>query len=250
MRILLIPGHGDGDSGAVGNGYKESDLTREMVKLIAPRLLRYCDVDIADTSKNWYRYIIKQGAKFNFKIYDYVLEVHLNAIKKAEIADGETKGTEIYITQAEKRATVEEKIVKYTSTLGLKNRGVKRKNYDLINHIKKQGVSAALWEVCFIDDADDMKIYNEQKGAIADAVVKGIAEGFKLKKEEKELTKADVIAIIKEYEAEKAKEAVSGWSKESFVKAKAAGVMDGSAPKSPATREQLAVILDRLELLK
>ena len=45
MRILLIPGHGDGDSGAVGTGYKEADLTREMVKLIASRLLRYCDVD-------------------------------------------------------------------------------------------------------------------------------------------------------------------------------------------------------------
>lgn len=249
MRILLIAGHGDGDSGAVGNGYKEADLTREMVKLIAPRLLRYCDVDIADTSKNWYREIIKKGVKFNFKPFDYVLEVHLNAVK-IDAGDGETKGTEIYVTQAEKSATVEEKIVKYISTLGLKNRGVKRKNYDLINHIKKQGVSAALLEVCFIDDADDMKIYKEHKGAIADEVVKGIAEGFKLKKEEKELTKADVIAIIKEYEAEKAKEAVSGWSKESFAKAKAAGVMDGSAPKSPATREQLAVILDRLGLLK
>lgn len=248
MRILLIAGHGDGDSGAIGNGYKEADLTREMVKLIAPRLLRYCDVDVADTSKNWYREIIKKGAKFNFKIYDYVLEVHLNAIKP-DNGDAKTKGTEIYITQAEKRATVEEKIVKYISTLGLANRGVKRKNYDLINHIKKQGVSAALWEVCFIDDADDMRIYNEQKGAIADAAVKGIAEGFKLTKEADELTKEDVIAIIKEYEAGKAKAPASDWSKDSFAKAKRSGIMDGSAPKSSATREQLAVILDRLGLL-
>ena len=64
-----------------------------------------------------------------------------------------------------------------------------------------------------------------------------------------DLTKADVIAIIKEYEAEKAKEAAGTWSKEAFAKAKAKGIMDGSAPKSPATREQLAVMLDRLNLL-
>lgn len=64
-----------------------------------------------------------------------------------------------------------------------------------------------------------------------------------------DLTKADVIAIIKEYEAEKAKEAAGTWSKEAFAKAKAKGIMDGNAPKSPATREQLAVILDRLNLL-
>ena len=28
---LLIAGHGQGDPGAVGNGYKEADLTREFV---------------------------------------------------------------------------------------------------------------------------------------------------------------------------------------------------------------------------
>ena len=69
------------------------------------------------------------------------------------------------------------------------------------------------------------------------------------KKEETELTKADVINIIKEYEAAKAKEAVGAWSKDSFAKAKAKGIMDGTSPKSPATREQIAVILDRLKLL-
>lgn len=69
------------------------------------------------------------------------------------------------------------------------------------------------------------------------------------KKEEKELTKADVINIIKEYESTKAKETAGAWSKDSFAKAKAKGIMDGTSPKSPTTREQIAVILDRLNLL-
>jgi len=45
------------------------------------------------------------------------------------------------------------------------------------------------------------------------------------------------------------KQPVSGWAKESMDKAKAAGVMDGSMPKAPATREQIATMLDRIGAL-
>ena len=64
-----------------------------------------------------------------------------------------------------------------------------------------------------------------------------------------DMTKEDVIKIIQEYEAEKSKKASSNWAKASWDKAKAKGVLDGTAPKSHATREQIATILDRLGLL-
>ena len=60
----------------------------------------------------------------------------------------------------------------------------------------------------------------------------------------------NVINIIKEYEAQKAKEAAGTWAADAMNKAKAKGIMDSSSPKSPATREQIAVILNRLGLLK
>ena len=41
MKILLIAGHGAGDPGASGCGYKEANLTRELVNLIAPNLRKY-----------------------------------------------------------------------------------------------------------------------------------------------------------------------------------------------------------------
>ena len=179
-KILLIAGHGEGDPGAPGNGYKEADLTREIVSLVKPELEKYAIVDIADTSKNWY----KRRYELNVAPYDYVLEVHFNAIKAETASDGATKGTEIYVTNAEKGITVEEKIVKKISALGLKNRGVKKYDWSLIKRIKNQGVSSALLEVCFIDDNDDMKIYNERKKEIAAAIAEGIAEGFGLKKKE------------------------------------------------------------------
>ena len=250
MNILLIAGHGSGDPGAVGNGFREDDLTRQMATLIKTELSKYCAVTIADTSQNWYRKIIKFGEYFNFKPYDYVFEIHLNSLYGTN-ADGVTTGTEIYVTREEKNVFVEENIVRNVAKLGFKNRGVKRKNYDLINYIKKQGVSSALLEVCFINDTDDMKLYTAKKQAIAQAVAEGIAEGFALFKQgADDLTKVDVLNIIREYEAQKAREAAGTWSAEAWDKAKKKGIMDGSSPKSPVTREQLAVILDRTGNLK
>lgn len=190
MKILLIAGHGDGDCGAVGCGYKEAELTREMVKLIKPCLDGYADVTIADQKKNWYKYICKNGQKFDFKPYDYVLEVHFNACVKDYTGNGKTTGTEIYVTTMEKGTTVEQGIVNNISALGLKNRGVIKKNWALINHIKKQGVSSALVEICFIDDADDMTVYQAKKNDIAKGIAKGIIDGFKLTKPLDELTEA------------------------------------------------------------
>lgn len=66
---------------------------------------------------------------------------------------------------------------------------------------------------------------------------------------EDDMTKEEVIKIIQEYEAEKAKKPVDNWAKTAWAKIKNKGVMDGTKPKSPVTREQLAAILDRLGLI-
>lgn len=176
MKILLIAGHGAGDCGAVGCGYKEADLTREVVKLIEPNLSNYATVEVADMSVNWFN----NRAKLPLSGVDYVLEIHFNACVNDTKGNGVTTGTEVYVTTSEKGTTVEEKMLKGIASLGFKNRGVKRKNYSVINHCKSKGISSALLEVCFIDDADDMKIYTAKKDAIADAITKSIVDGFGL----------------------------------------------------------------------
>jgi hypothetical protein len=176
MKILLIAGHGAGDCGAVGCGCQEADLTREMVALIKPKLDNYATVEIADTSANWYN----SKTKLPLSGVDYALEIHFNACVNDAKGNGKTTGTEIYVTTSENGVTVEESIVGNIANLGLKNRGVKRKNWAVINYIKKQGISSALLETCFIDDADDMAIYQAKKDDIAQAVANGIIAGFKL----------------------------------------------------------------------
>ena len=179
-----MAGHGDGDSGAVGFGYKESDLTREFVNLMIPTLNYYADVTVFDMSKNPYKYL--KANQYNFKKYDYVFEVHFNACVNDKKGDGKTTGCEVLVHPTEKGVSVEEGILKKISSFGLKNRGVKREsNLRNMNVCKgTQGVSYALLEVCFIDDKDDMDIYNEHKNKIAQAVSMGIAEGFGLVKED------------------------------------------------------------------
>ena len=172
MKILLIAGHGQGDPGAVGNGYKEADLTREVVSLLKTQLDNYADVTIADTAKNWL------NNSMNYSPYNYVLEIHFNAGVNDTKGNNGTTGTEIYITTSEKTYGVETNIVKGISSIGFKNRGVKRKNWAVISRVKKQGVSAALLEVCFIDDADDMWLYQKKKTEVIKAIANGIINGF------------------------------------------------------------------------
>lgn len=186
MKILLIAGHGQGDPGAMGNGYKEADLTREVVNLLKPQLDKYADVTIADPSKNWL------NNKMDFSPFYYVLEIHFNAGVNDKKGNNGTTGTEIYITTSEKSHGVETEIVKGISSIGFKNRGVKRKNWAVINRAKNQGASSALLEVCFIDDADDMWLFQKRKAEVIKAIANGIIKGFGLEEET-----TDDVAIIK-----------------------------------------------------
>lgn len=185
MKILLIAGHGNGDLGACACGLKEADLTREVAAALLPKLKTYADVDLFDTSKNMYSYL-KNGGVCNFANYDYVFEIHFNAAAADTAGNGKTTGAEILIHTTESGASVEEAILSNIAALGFKNRGVKRRS-DLrnMNVCKKNyGVSYALIEVCFIDDRDDVNLYQQKKTEVIDAIVNGIASGFGLMKEE------------------------------------------------------------------
>ncbi|MFI3251877.1 MAG: N-acetylmuramoyl-L-alanine amidase [bacterium] len=192
MKILLIAGHGAGDPGATGNGYKEHDLTVELTSLIKKELDSKAEVTIRDTSKNAFT-DLKNGS-FSAKGYDYLFEVHFNAF------NGSAFGTEIFVTSSEKTIGVETKVM---DELGkyFKVRGVKVTDFDVIAYAKKQGVSSALLETCFIDNKEDITIYQENKVDISKSIAKAIIEGFGLetvetpKEEEKEEVKEEVVGF-------------------------------------------------------
>ena len=183
-NILVIAGHGGSpyDPGACGCGQKEAVLTRELAKLIQAELQKISDVKatLYNIANDAYK-ILKNGGSLPLAGVNYVLEIHFNAAANDLNGDGKTTGTEVLVHTSESGVTVEEAICKKICALGFKNRGVKRRSGLLVmNTVKRHGISHALIETCFIDDADDMKLYLANKEKVARAIVAGVAEGFGL----------------------------------------------------------------------
>lgn len=202
MKILIVCGHGDGDPGACACGYREVDLVREQGPLLQKALLPYADVDLYDRSLNLYK-VQKAGKTFNFKQYDYVIELHFNAGVGNQNGDEKTTGSEILVHTSEQGVGVETAILDSLRSLGFRNRGVKKTSNLLNMNIckGKQGVSYALIETCFIDDLDDVKLYLTKRDEVIDAIVNGIVSGFGLKKIKQELITASEITdtLVKNY---------------------------------------------------
>ena len=178
MKILLVAGHGEGDVGACGCGYREAELARELVEQLKKQLKAHMTVDVFDVRKNLYAYL-SSGKPFNFKPYDYVLEIHFNAAAFDEKGNGKTTGTECLVHTAAGSRTVEEKILNKVAAVGYVNRGVKRRsNLFVMNVCKKQNVAYGLLEVCFIDDKDDMNLYQIRKETVIQGIADGLLEGF------------------------------------------------------------------------
>lgn len=182
LKILIIAGHGQGDPGAVNNGYQEAKLVREIAPILRNKLKPYADVTVFDMDINMYKYL--KSHSFDFTQYDYVIELHFNANKKETVGNGKTVGVEILVHTSEKGTSVENAIISNISALGFTDRGIKRRsNLRNMNRCKgQQGVSYALIEICFIDDIDDMKLYNAKKDAVISGIANGVISGFGLKK--------------------------------------------------------------------
>lgn len=123
FRMLVMAGHGrnqDGswDPGAVGCGYQEADLARELrdlIKTAADRAGVGCDIA---PDRNHYSYF-KAGGQYDVSSYDYVLEVHFNASATSDqVGDGQLKGSMVYIDESETGHSVEDAILSNLYSLG------------------------------------------------------------------------------------------------------------------------------------
>ena len=240
MKILLISGHGAGDPGATskinGTSYQEAVETRRVTSALQKALQDYCDVTIYPTGRNAFtdykNGVLKSTA--GFSKYDYVLEIHFNALM-VTVSDNLTKGVECFVTKAESGTTIEEKICKKISEVGLRNRGVKRYNWSVINTARNAGVSSALLEVCFIDDADDMRVYTQKFQQIIDGIATAIADGFGLKKTEK---KDDDDMVIYKTLSD-----VPSWGQATVKKLMAKGYLEGTGEGLNLEHNMLRVLV-------
>lgn len=193
FKMLVMAGHGrnvDGswDPGAIGCGYQEADLARELrdlVKIAADQANIDCDVA---PDRNHYSFF-RSGGKYDVSKYNYVIEIHFNASTVQDaIGDGKKKGSMVYISKSETGHSVEDAILTNLYALGSCQAwdGVVVAQRQWPNGLlvqetcRKQGVSHVVLETCFISDQDDVIWYQTNKKKIAAAIVAGVQEGFHL----------------------------------------------------------------------
>lgn len=101
---------------------------------------------------------------------DLDISIHFNAGAQSE-ADGHTTGTEVYVYSTSSAATAyAQRVVDSIATLGFRNRGVKeRQSLYVLRHTR---APAMLIECCFVDDPEDVALYNADR--MAAAIVAGI----------------------------------------------------------------------------
>lgn len=175
MRINIHAGHNpDGKiaCGAVGLIRESTEARIVKDKVIA--LLRTqghtvydCTVDNGTSQSDVLRKIVSQC---NAHPVDLDVSIHFNAGAN-KTANGRTTGTEIYVYSAASKAKeAARRVADAISALGFQNRGVKySSSLYVLKHTK---APALLIEVCFVDDPDDVRIYN------ADQAAQAIAQGL------------------------------------------------------------------------
>lgn len=159
--------------GAIGL-IKESTEARKVKDKVINLLRSYghtvydCTISDGISQSNVLSKIVK---KCNAHKVDLDVSIHFNAGRNDYKGDGSTGGTEVFVYNSTSKAMNEaERICCKISNLGYKNRGVKTSTSLYV--LRKTASPSMLIECCFVDDADDVRLYNSD--SMAKAIVEGI----------------------------------------------------------------------------
>lgn len=175
MKINIHAGHNpDGMTACGAIGYiKESTEARAVKERILQKLTAMghevydCTCNNGSNQNDVLRKIV---AACNAHEVDLDISIHFNAGGNRD-SDGNTTGTEVYVYSTDsKAASYAQEVVDNIAALGLSKRGVEENpNLYVLRHTKSP---AMLIECCFVDDPDDVALYNADR--MADAIVAGI----------------------------------------------------------------------------
>ena len=209
--IVLDAGHGGSDSGAVGNGIKESDINLKIARYCKEELEKYYGVKVIMTRDSDTRVGLEdRSAIARDAGADFFISFHINS--------GGGTGAEVWIPAVndswhssfhEIGDAIGSDILSKLSALGLNNRGTKFDYYTLnggryypdgspadslsvIRNCRLYGIPAILVEHGFIDRASDANILKDDNklAAMGKADAEAIASYFGLSKEQRPVVEA------------------------------------------------------------
>ncbi len=179
LLVVIDPGHNYNgvDTGAVGNGLREQDITYLIAEKLQPLLVRNGfqvimtrnsikdNVSTESVSKS----LSRRAEIANRNGADLFVSIHCNA--------GGGTGTETYYCTGSNESRMFASFIQegMLDAVGLKNRGVKNARYAVL---RNTNMTAALLETGFIDSAHDSKYLGseEYQQAFAEGIAKGICD--------------------------------------------------------------------------
>ena len=168
-KLFLTAGHHNKDSGAVGNGYKESELNIELRDLITQRVKELnASIEVYNDDDDLTLGQVIANVIETATSQDVFVEIHFDASDNASAS-----GTTALVANNagdKSKALAKELVDLNASILGIKNRGVKS---EADSHRGKLGMLhtkaiSVLMEIAFISNPKDMELYQEHKHWLAD----------------------------------------------------------------------------------
>ncbi|MBM7855815.1 N-acetylmuramoyl-L-alanine amidase [Desulfohalotomaculum tongense] len=175
--IVIDPGHGGRDPGAVGYGLTEKEINLDIARKVSNYLKKYTAEIHLTRNNDIYVSLTERANIANRFNADYFISIHSNA--------GRGSGFESYIHTTENPVTAElqrvvhNKIMDYLSTKGIRNRGTKSANFTVL---RETNMPALLVENLFIDNPSEVTLLKDEKfrSGLAEATANGIAKALSL----------------------------------------------------------------------
>ncbi|TYR81900.1 SH3 domain-containing protein [Priestia megaterium] len=166
--IVIDPGHGGHDSGAVGHDHSEKDLILITAKLVAAQLQNAGATVIMTRSDDTFISLDGRTKISNASEADAFISIHYNS------GGGSASGVETYYYSAsrdkELAKYIQQSVIQHTN---MKDRGVRQANFYVLKHNNKRSV---LLELGFISNStEEDRLATDQ---YQQQVSKGIFEGL------------------------------------------------------------------------
>lgn len=183
--VWLDAGHGGEDSGAVGNGLYEKNITLSLTNRVGEILTKEFDgvtVKYSRTTDKTMSLSERTNAANKAKA-DYFMSIHVNAGGGTGYEDFVYNGR-IQSTTESARKAVHDEVKKVLNKYGIRNRGTKKANFHVL---RETTMPAILVETLFIDNKEDANLLKNKTFLedIAQAYAKGIAKVVGAKKKPK-----------------------------------------------------------------
>lgn len=172
-KVYIGVGHGGSDPGAVGNGFKEKDLTLAIAIACQDELARHGVLTKISRNKDETDSVAVKVAECNNFAPDLALDIHINA--------GGGDGAEVFHTiKGGTGKKLAQNILVEAMEIGQNSRGTKIKENssgkDYFGFIRSTNCPAVIVECAFIDNKKDIQIIDTkaEQTAMGKAIARGV----------------------------------------------------------------------------